>query len=58
MTSAPMRRNDKEIVDRARAIMRKYWGRDDWELSAKLATTAAVRIDLEAVVGKRSPAAG
>ncbi len=39
------------------AIMRKYSGRDDWEFSpAKLVNTAVVRIDLDSVVGKRSPA--
>jgi uncharacterized protein len=40
-----------------RAIMRKYSGRDDWEFSdADVKRTAVVRIQLESLTGKRSPA--
>jgi uncharacterized protein len=41
-----------------RAIMRKYSGRDDWEFNpTTLKKTVVVRIDLDSVIGKRSPAA-
>jgi hypothetical protein len=40
-----------------RAIMRKYSGRDDWDFAdASLKDTAVVRIRLESLTGKRSPA--
>ena len=40
-----------------RAIMRKYSGRDDWEFSeASVKGTAVVRIRLDSLTGKRSPA--
>lgn len=38
-----------------RALMRKYSGRDDWVFEA-VKTTAVVRVRLESVTGKRSPA--
>ena len=39
------------------AIMRKYSGRDGWEFSAAdLARTTVVRVTLESLSGKRSPA--
>jgi len=42
-----------------RAIMRKYSGRDDWDLAvASVQGTAVVRIRLESLTGKRSPASG
>jgi len=42
-----------------RAIMRKYSGRDDWELAgASVKGTAVVRIRLDSLTGKRSPARG
>ena len=42
-----------------RAIMRKYSGRDDWELAgASVKGTAVVRIRLDSLTGKRSPAHG
>ena len=40
-----------------RAIMRKYSGRDDWEFTeASVKGTAVVRIRLDSLTGKRSPA--
>ena len=40
-----------------RAIMRKYSGRDDWEFDdASVEGTAVVRIRLDSLTGKRSPA--
>ena len=40
-----------------RAVMRKYSGRDDWEFTAKsLQETAVIRIRLDELTGKRSPA--
>jgi len=40
-----------------RALMRKYSGRDDWEFAdASVKGTAVVRIRLESLTGKRSPA--
>jgi len=42
-----------------RAIMRKYSGRDDWDFGdASVTSTAVVRIRLESLTGKRSPAGG
>jgi len=42
-----------------RAIMRKYSGRDDWDFpDATVKGTAVVRIRLDALTGKRSPARG
>ncbi|MEI6451206.1 MAG: pyridoxamine 5'-phosphate oxidase family protein [Actinomycetes bacterium] len=42
-----------------RAIMRKYSERDDWEFTdASVEGIAVVRIRLDALTGKRSPAAG
>ena len=42
-----------------RAIMRKYSGRDDWDFSdASVRSTAVVRISLESLTGKQSPARG
>ena len=42
-----------------RAIMRKYSGRDDWEFpEASVKATCVVRIRLESLSGKRSPARG
>jgi len=42
-----------------RAIMRKYSGRDDWGFpDASVKGTAVVRIRLDALTGKRSPARG
>ena len=42
-----------------RAIMRKYSGRDDWDFSgASVKGTAVVRIRLDSLTGKRSPALG
>jgi nitroimidazol reductase NimA-like FMN-containing flavoprotein (pyridoxamine 5'-phosphate oxidase superfamily) len=39
------------------AIMCKYSGRDDWEFEdAQVAKTAVIRIHLESLTGKRSPA--
>ena len=41
------------------AIMHKYSGRDDWEFAdAQVAKTAVIRIHLESLTGKRSPAQG
>jgi nitroimidazol reductase NimA-like FMN-containing flavoprotein (pyridoxamine 5'-phosphate oxidase superfamily) len=41
------------------AIMRKYSGRDDWDFTdASVKGTAVVRIRLESLTGKRSPARG
>ena len=40
-----------------RALMRKYSGREDWEFpDASVRGTAVVRIRLESLTGKRSPA--
>lgn len=40
-----------------RALMRKYSGREDWEFSdASVRGTAVVRIRLDSLTGKRSPA--
>jgi uncharacterized protein len=40
-----------------RAIMGKYSGRQDWQFSAAtLAKTVIVRVDLDSLTGKRSPA--
>jgi hypothetical protein len=55
-----------EIVETAaeklrglRALMRKYSGRDNWEFpDASVRGTAVVRIRLESLTGKRSPAGG
>jgi nitroimidazol reductase NimA-like FMN-containing flavoprotein (pyridoxamine 5'-phosphate oxidase superfamily) len=42
-----------------RALMRKHSGREDWEFSdASIRGTAVVRIRLESLTGKRSPAGG
>jgi uncharacterized protein len=42
-----------------RAIMRKYSGRDDWDFAdASVEDIAVVRIRLESLTGKRSPARG
>jgi uncharacterized protein len=42
-----------------RALMRKYSGREDWEFpGASVRGTAVVRIRLDTLTGKRSPAAG
>ena len=42
-----------------RTLMRKYSGREDWEFpDASVRGTAVVRIRLESLTGKRSPAAG
>jgi len=42
-----------------RAIMRKYSGRDDWEFAdASVKGTVVVRIRLDSLTGKRSPARG
>ena len=42
-----------------RTIMRKYSGREDWEFSeASMRGTAVVRVRLESLTGKRSPAGG
>ncbi len=42
-----------------RAIMRKYSGRDDWEFDdVSVEGTAVVRIRLDSLTGKRSPARG
>ncbi len=41
-----------------RALMRKYSGREDWEFGqASVRGTAVVRIRLDSLTGKRSPAA-
>ena len=41
------------------AIMRKYSGRDDWEFDdASVDGTAVVRIRIDSLTGKRSPARG
>ena len=40
-----------------RAVMGKYSGREDWRFSAEtLAKTVIVRVDLDLLTGKRSPA--
>lgn len=40
-----------------RAVMRKYSGRDDWEFTPEwLQKTAVIRIKLDELTGKRSPA--
>jgi uncharacterized protein len=42
-----------------RVLMRKYSGREDWEFGdASVRGTAVVRIRLESLTGKRSPAVG
>jgi nitroimidazol reductase NimA-like FMN-containing flavoprotein (pyridoxamine 5'-phosphate oxidase superfamily) len=42
-----------------RTLMRKYSGREDWEFpDASVSGTAVVRIRLESLTGKRSPAGG
>ena len=42
-----------------KVIMRKYSGREDWEFDeAQVAKTAIIRIRLESLTGKRSPAKG
>ena len=42
-----------------RTLMRKYSGREDWEFpDADVRGTAVVRIRLESLTGKRSPAGG
>lgn len=42
-----------------RAVMRKYSGRDDWDFADdSVKGTAVVRIRLESLTGKRSPARG
>ncbi len=42
-----------------REIMRKYSGRDDWDFTdASVRSVAVVRIRLESLTGKRSPARG
>jgi uncharacterized protein len=41
------------------AIMRKYSGREDWDFEeTQLAKTAVIRVRLESLTGKRSPAQG
>ena len=40
-----------------RALMRKYSGRDGWKFDAEAARrTTVIRVRLEALTGKRSPA--
>jgi len=42
-----------------RAIMRKYSGRDDWEFAVEsVKRTVVVRVRLDSLTGKRSPARG
>ena len=41
------------------AIMRKYSGRDDWEFDDEsVDSTAVVRVRIDSLTGKRSPARG
>ena len=49
--------DETEKLHGLRVLMRKYSGREDWEFSGtSVRGTAVVRIRLEALTGKRSPA--
>ena len=49
--------DDENRTQGLRAIMAKYSGRRDWQFKPEtLARTVVVRVDLESLTGKRSPA--